>query len=136
MSKNFYTYLYWCFYSMVRKRKGDTSHHRAAVLLSVSECLLIIVILSWLGIFFYDSSYSFSLRSIDFRYVFGIMVLIIIGFNYFILLRDRRYVRINSLYKAKCSERKAKTIAISILFITFFGMIVSGIFLSKTINGW
>jgi cytochrome c biogenesis factor len=121
---------------MVRKRTGDTSHQRAAVLLSISECLLIIIIFSWLAILFYDSGHSFSLRSIDFRYVFGVMVLIVIGCNYLIFLKDRRYVRIHSLYKGKYSERKAKAIAISILFITFFGMIVSGIFLSKTINGW
>lgn len=136
MNGNFYTYLYWCFYSLVWKRKGDTSHQRAAVLLSVSEGLWIVIILTWQVIFFYDPSYRFQFRSIDYRYIFGIMGLIIIAINYYLLLKDRKYERINKLYKGKYLETRAKAIAIFILLTSFFGMIVSGVFLSRTINGW
>lgn len=136
MKGNVYTYLFWCFYSLVWKSKGDTSHIRAVVLFSISESLLLIIFLSCLGVLFYDFYNFFPFRSLDYRYLFGVVGLIIIGGNYYVLIRGRKYEKIKNLYNGKYSKKRGKIVAISILSACFLVMIASGIFLSKTINGW
>jgi hypothetical protein len=135
MNKNIYTYLYWCFYSMVRKRAGDTSHQRAAVLFSISQFFWIVIIAIWTFVLLNNGEFKY-LKSFDFRVLFAMIMLIIIGINYWILLRENRYIKINNFYIQSCSKRKAGLFGILIIILSFALVIASGIALSKTINGW
>lgn len=135
MNKNVYTYLYWCFYSMVRKRAGDTSHQRAAVLFSISQFFWIVIIAIWTFVLLNNGEFKY-LKSFDFRILFAIIMLIIIGVNYWILLREDRHIKINNFYIQSCSKRKAGLFGILIIILSFAAVIASGIALSKTINGW
>lgn len=68
-----YQYLYFCFYNLVVKRKGDISYERAAALLSLCNSLLCT------GLFIHFSIWF------DITFLFGKSYIAIIGFGFFLI---------------------------------------------------
>jgi hypothetical protein len=127
-----FDFIYYCFYSLVKKRIADSSPKRASFLLSTTFSIYIV------AIYFFSTAYfKLSVPDKKIYFIVGILMFVINGLlisNYFVT--KQRYLQIVQQYSNLNKEVQKKYAAIAMILIIssyiFFG--VSGMFLGKYIR--
>lgn len=134
MKLKLYNYLYWCFYNLVWKKKGDSSQESATVLFSVIMLIIIFTACIWVSMFF-------EIREIwtkNINYIIALPALalinIIVHFHYYV--KSGFYKEVVNYFDKRHSKRIAKIVALEIIFFSFGFFMVTGVNLSKFLHGW
>lgn len=129
MIKNFYSYLFYCYYNTVLKRENDTSYERANALLSISASFLLFSSYTFLNILMERKYFNPT-----FEFIATILLFLTNWYIHKVYFIDsRRYKDIIEKYTPYNKKYKTlnASIAIFLIVLGFAVLVASGICLSK-----
>lgn len=127
-----YNYLYWCFYNLVWKKKGDSPQESATVIFSVIMLIIFFTACVWASIFF-------EIREIWTKNVNYVLVLpalalinIIVHLHYYV--KNGYYKKVVKYFDKVHSKKTSRIVALGVIIFAFGFFMVIGVNLSKFLH--